>query len=214
MAKIDLADTSESGDGDPQADRPPVTDAGPPEDKGSPELADAVPNVVAVPAPVEMVEATSDEAAEGIDWVRTGWVRLRVRGADGTIRTCRLRAPLLRELKRHRLDLEAAEDEIEGRRQGVLRRAAEMAVEMTKARDLAEPERSDTLAQLVRDDRKNGREFTAYAEDARIAWLESVFSGPLGVDGIPEDWPGYVVHPEFCAQLLQHWRTVPLAPGR
>lgn len=209
MARVDISETVEGGEpeGGPQAQLAPAGDPA-----KSAATAPATAAAAAPAAPIE--EATGDEAAEGVDWVRTGWVRMRVRGTDGQIHTHRLRAPLLREMKRHRLALENAEDEIEVRRQALLRQALDTSDAMNEAKALPEPERSDKLAALARADRRNGQEFTEFAEETRIAWLAEVFGGPLAVDGAPEDFPAYVVGPEFCAQLLAHWRTVPLAPGR
>lgn len=209
MVRVDIADTVEGGDpeGGPQAAQPPVA-------AEAEAAAPAVAEPEAPAAPVEVVEAASDEEAEGVDWVRTGWVRMRVRGTDGKVGTYRLRAPLLREMKRLRLALENAEDEVEVRRQALLRAALDTSSAMTAANDLAEPERTEVMARLAREDRQRGQVFTEFAEDTRIAWLDQVFASPLAVDGAPDDFPAYVVGPEFCAQLLAHWRTVPLAPGR
>lgn len=207
MAQVDIADTVELDEGGAPVPAEPV------EDPGAEQ---------ATPAPV-IHEAEDDEAGEGLELVRTGWVRLRIRdGETGEVRRWRLRAPSLREFKRMRLALEEVEDEVGALRTVFLAKAGKVAAEMAEARKLPDPEGTERLVELGRQERKLTAEFTDAHETLRVQWLHSVFTerygrgAALGVDGVPheDDWPSWVTSPDFYGQLLNHWRHVPLAPGR
>ena len=52
--------------------------------------------------------------------------------------------------------------------------------------------------------------------DFMVKWVGEAFTAlsdrPL--DENPDEWPSWVGTGSFSGQLLEHWRAVPLAPGR
>jgi hypothetical protein len=57
------------------------------------------------------------------------------------------------------------------------------------------------------------REFTATADDLRMAWVADVFATLGDVQLEDDDWEPWMVTGDFLADLARHLQTVPLARG-
>lgn len=177
--------------------------------------ADEVPvDDVATDTPTAPVAtAEPDEATEGrelIELVGSGWVRMWIGG-----RRYRLRRPFFGELRELRLLVESMSDEISTRSfevQQIGREITAQADEIDKNQDLDATERAAQVRALRARSAVVSRDLTNAADDLRLGWWTRVF-GTLAVDGTPEDFPGWIVDYTLPDQILQHWRSAPLARG-
>jgi hypothetical protein len=164
-------------------------------------------------SPASPAFIATDQDGEGIAPLgNSGWLTATIAGT-----AYRLRSPLFGELKRLRLALEAVTDEIDKANEVTQRIAADI-IEHGKALagrndDEHTPAEKRKTAKLTTDARKAGRDLVNLADDRRMGWWALVFD-TLSIDGAPEDWPSWVVDYNLPAQVMNHWRSVPLAPGR
>ena len=155
----------------------------------------------------------SDQDGEGVQPLgNSGWLTVTIRGT-----AYRLRNPFFGELKKLRTALQAVQDEIETGNDKVMRLtqdivAHQQAIQGRDESDLttSEKRKSD---RLNAEARKASRELIDLADDRRMAWWTLTFE-TLSVDGIPADWPSWVVDINLPGKVMEHWRSVPLAPGR
>lgn len=154
---------------------------------------------------------------EGIVFIKTGWVRFTI---DGKV--YRLRRPLFGELKALRLALEDVTDDINEKSAESTTMAIELEQEMHAAANAETKMTAAKRRQLTgkqAESRKLGRALVEFADEARMGWWTLVFT-TLGVgdgqggDKVPADWPSWVVDVNLPGQIMQHWRSAPLAPGR
>lgn len=166
------------------------------------------------PTALEPVEPSEAEPEEGLQFVRTGWVRFRWDG-----RVLRLRRPFLGELRELRLALEDLSDEIAERSEEIqaegLRLAAE--AEALEERGLAPAEAFEERAKIRTRSKQLARELTGFAEDRRLEWWARAFE-LLAVNEaeVPADageLPAYLLDNALPHRVLEHWRAVPLARG-
>lgn len=164
------------------------------------------------PAPTDGFLA-SDQDGEGVQPLgNSGWLTVTIRGT-----AYRLRNPFFGELKKLRTALQAVQDEIEAGNEQVMKLTQDIVAHQQSIAgkdddDLTAAERRKT-AKLNTDARKASRDLIDVADDRRMGWWTLVFD-TLSVDGTPDDWPAWVVDIDLPGRVMQHWRSVPLAPGR
>jgi hypothetical protein len=155
----------------------------------------------------------TDQDGEGVQPLgNSGWLTVTIRGT-----AYRLRNPFFGELKKLRTALQAVQDEIEAGNDKVMRLtqdivAHQQAIQGRDESDVttSEKRKSD---RLNAEARKASRELIDLADDRRMGWWTLVFA-TLSVDGTPPDWPSWVVDINLPGKVMEHWRSVPLAPGR
>lgn len=164
-----------------------------------------------------VIDGVTDEGlvdVDGIVLTKTGWIRAAVAGE-----TFRLRRPFFGELRKLRTALEAVTDEINTTGEeadGIAAQLVEMAKRYKDMADADIPARERTKNDKLRDDAKTAsRRLVEVADDLRVGWWTLVFE-TLCVDTVkvPADWPSWVVDPNLPNQVMQHWRSAPLAPGK
>lgn len=155
----------------------------------------------------------TDQDGEGVQPLgQSGWLTVTIAGT-----AYRLRNPLFKELKKLRVALQAVSDEIDADSVAV----AKVTKELTEFHQgIAGKAEADVTAaerrkadKLAADARKASRDMVEKADARRMDWWTLVFD-TLSVDGTPPDWPSWVVDINAPGQVMNHWRSVPLAPGR
>lgn len=145
-----------------------------------------------------------------IELVKSGLVRVHVDG-----KRYRLRRPFFGELKTLRLALADVSDDLNDRRMETQLAAKRMMAENERINSddtLDEAERLRLLQAIRREDRQLGRQLTDDADDARMAWWAQAFD-LVGLDGQPEQWPGWFLDARLPDHVLTHWRSAPLGRG-
>lgn len=153
------------------------------------------------PLIVPLPEPDDDDAPMALDCRPDG--RVIIAFSDDLAVT--LRRPTLGEFRRWRTLLSEVQDE-------ALRLAEKQQAE-AKA-DADDPDLTDTERNMRRLART--KESDEAGETAAEVWWSSVFEA-LADQTVPEieDWPPFLVYGTNVLPLvLQHWRDVPLAPGR
>jgi hypothetical protein len=149
-------------------------------------------------------------AIDRIELVKSGLVRIHIDG-----KRYRLRRPFFGELKTLRLALADVSDDLNDRRMETQLAAKRMMAENERINSddsLDDEARLKALQAIRREDRELGRGLTNDADDARIAWWSQAFE-VVGLDGMPEQWPGWIVDARLPDHVLQHWRSAPLGRG-
>jgi hypothetical protein len=162
----------------------------------------------------ELAEAQIDEGT-GVEFVRTGWVRLPGVKPDQVLR---LRAPLFGELRDLRTAHEAMYDRDEALRLRVVEAEAEAGGRDAEAKRHLEPERSRMIHESNLTYREVLREVQNAQEVNRAEWWLQVLE-VLCVDrvypvSLDEALPAWLAAPDLPVKVVQHWRSVPLGPGR
>ena len=155
----------------------------------------------------------TDQDGEGVQPLgNSGWLTVTIRGT-----AYRLRNPFFGELKKLRTALQAVQDEIETGNDAVMKLTQEIVAHQQTIQGIAEEDQTAAqrrkAAKLSADARKASRDLVDMADDRRMGWWTLVFY-TLSVDGIPADWPSWVVDINLPGKVMEHWRSVPLAPGR
>jgi len=159
-----------------------------------------------------MTDVTTNEPAEDpgdqVELTRTGWVRMTI--GD---RRYRLRRPMLGEIRDIRMSLEDMSDEIVALSTDALTASQALKAEQQSLAEADDtPDRNAQLIDLRRRDREAARALDAKTEQIRVDWWASVFA-KLSPDGLPTEWPSWIVNPDLPGTVMRHWRAVPLAPG-
>lgn len=153
-------------------------------------------------------DADDDEAnpKELVEFVRTGLVRVWVQG-----KRYRLRRPFFGELRDLRTALEGMMDEVSQASIEATTKGDDLKRQSSEITD-DDPDRNRKIVELRQADRKVAREFDAKIEDMRVDWWRQVFDR-VSVDGAPDEWPAWVSDANLPAQVITHWRSVPLGRG-
>src|SRR5262245_3757822 len=162
-----------------------------------------------------------------IQLVSTGWARFPspFPPAPDTPTLLRLRRPLLGALRRIRIAHEDLNGEIDQAKvqYQTAKRAHEARAEQAKALD--EPEKSTVLLASKRQFRQADRLLQDTRDRLLVEWWTLVFGilcpdAPWSHSAIdptaPEgwEWDSWAIDEPLTVRLLNHWRSVPLAPGR
>lgn len=135
-----------------------------------------------------------------------------------------LRRPRMGEFRHLREAMQAMHDRLEDELEVTARRQLQLRSEMAElggdGGELSDGEQA-RWSELRREDRRLGRDAAALGDTARLEWLQEAWrlladqplptteDGALDAD-VAEAW---MLDPNLPAQLLGHWRTVPLASG-
>lgn len=232
MAQVPIEETTEQAPAKPtkragnsqQARRRPRTAPTAPQDPapapaGQAPQGDSAALVEALRQVVkDQAEALADPGVDegtGVEFVKTGWIRLPAADPD---KVWRLRAPLFGELR----DLRTAHETMFDQTEQLKLRAAEAeavaaGVEDEASRQL-EPQRSRMRAEAGLTYRKVLREVQEAQETARVEWWLQVLEVLCVENGHPtsldDALPAWMAAPELPVKVVHHWRSVPLAPGR
>lgn len=173
------------------------------------------------PPPAEAERPTLDpdaeEATEGIEFVRTGWVRCLIGGER-----YRLRPPLLRDFKALRFALEELSDSVGDLSAEVEIAAGEILEEQAAAEanpNLTARERVELRTALRKRSRDEARVLTTRREAETLAWFRLVFE-TLAVDDVSawvhefDAYPTWATSGALPHELIRHWRAAPLDRGR
>lgn len=151
-----------------------------------------------------------DEPGDRVELVGNGWTRFHIDG-----QRYRLRRPFFGELRTLRLAQEAGNDELsELADQGRLAadKIAEEAEKIDQDTEMTPGRRNTAIRKLRAKNIQEGRKLTVATEDMHLGWWAKVFE-TLAVDGTPSDWPAWIIDPKLPNQVMQHWRSAPLARG-
>lgn len=115
----------------------------------------------------------------------------------------RLRRPFLGEFKALRLAMADVEDETAQARDEALAHAEEARKRLEAAADDHDAQRA-----VIAWTRERTEEMYARAEEARLGWWGQVFEA-VSLDGVPEEWPAWVLDPNLPGQAMAHFRDNP-----
>lgn len=165
-----------------------------------------------------LLDPEDDEGNDGVEFTRTGWVRFYI-GED----RWRFRPPFFGELRTLSLLLEEHQDAMTGLRSEI--RAKSAAISKRLAEEV-EPmpdgeEKGRLEVELTTEMNDVRRKVQAMADDARVAWFTKAFEllnpdrtgGERSKGKVPRQWPAWVANVELPAQIIEHWRSVPLGRG-
>lgn len=166
-----------------------------------------------------LLDPEDDEGSDGVEFTKTGWVRFYI----GDERW-RLRPPFFADLRSLSTLLEEHQDGMTGLRAEVRAKAASIQKRLTEEVETMDDgeEKGRLEVELTTEMNETRRKVQQAADDARIAWYTKAFE-LLNVDRtevqrnpkgkVPRQWPAWVADVNLPAQLLEHWRSVPLGRG-
>ena len=160
--------------------------------------------------------AHADDEGALIELVDSGVVRLPIPEADGETKVWRLRPPLFGEHKRIRGALADALTEIDEATVGYAEATVEANAAKASARLMDEPEKSKAMHAAKQAQRAADDVADAAAERIMRPWWVLVFE-VLEKDGphvVPDEFGPWMLDHNLAADIVNHWRTSPRAPGR
>ena len=129
--------------------------------------------------------------------------------ADGDVKLAR---PTFGQYRQLRNAWREAAEQIAVKAAPLHRRGTDLRDRMETARERDDDETADRLAA---EDRKAGGEFTDWQEQQVAGWLTQAIALLSDRDDVdPEGLPAAAANVTLPGQMVDWWKTVPLAPGR
>lgn len=160
--------------------------------------------------------AHADDEGALIELVDSGVVRLPIPEPDGETRVWRLRPPLFGEHKRIRGALADALTEIDEATIVYAEATVEANAAKASARLMDQPERSRAMHEAKQAQRAADDAADEATERIMRPWWQLVFE-TLEKDGphvVPDEFGPWMIDHSLAADIVNHWRTSPRAPGR
>jgi hypothetical protein len=160
--------------------------------------------------------AHRDDEGALIELVDSGVVRIPIPEAEGEVRVWRLRPPLFGEHKRIRGALAETLTEIDKATIVYARASVEANAAKASARLMDEPAKSEAMFDAKQAQRAADDAADEAVEKLMRPWWQLVFE-VLEKDGpheIPDEFGPWLLDHGLAADIVNHWRTSPRAPGR
>lgn len=166
---------------------------------------------------IPTIEPTEDEDTESIEYVRTGWIHVKI---DGTL--YRLRPVTMGNLRKLRTSLE---DLIEIQRGKVHATQVKIRALTAQGRELdaiaaadrTEENYYEPVFKLRGEIKRLNLALGDDADDTRVQWFLQVFEtlsvGQDGKPSIPDELGAWAANADLPDKWITHWRTVPLGRG-